>query len=695
MWIEETINVAASRERVWRLVGDPGRYPRFMADISRWERSGAKRKGLGARYQVRLHAGSADLGGEIEVVELDEGWELAWNSVRGIEHRGRWRIRDGPKGGTEVTFRLIYGIPSAGGVYLLTSLLADQLSAPLLRASVRRTLGALRDQVEAEAPAPATERSLATTLVEQLETLDVFGRAGLLRPLPADRLFKLGLLVSRWGVAPAAGFAAGAIAFPGEAAVVDELGALTFEEVDERANAVAHGLNAQGVGSGSTVAVMCRNHRGFVEAVLALWKLGANCVLLNTAFAAPQLAEVVRREKARAIIYDAEFEALVKQAGRGRKRFWAWADGPPPRGVVALEQMIAEEALEPVPPPERPGRTVILTSGTTGAPKGARRTTPSSLSPALALLSKIPLRRRDTTFIAAPLFHSWGFSHLTLGLLLSTTVLVRRRFDPEATLKAIEEHRPSVLVAVPVMLQRILELPARVRRRYDTSSLRVVAVSGSSLPAELANRFMDEFGDILYNLYGSTEVAWATIATPEDLREAPGTAGKAPSRTLVRVYDDLGREVPTGVSGRIFVGNDFQFEGYTGGGGKPSLDGLLATGDVGHQDSEGRLFVEGREDEMIVSGGENVYPAEVEDLLSRHPKVAEVAVVGVDDERFGQSLKAYIVKKGALGEEQVKSYVRANLARFKIPRQVEFVKELPRNATGKVMKRDLAGRRAS
>ena len=695
MWIEETVNVAASRDRVWRLVGNPARYPRFLADISRWERSGEKRKGVGARYQVRLRAGSADLGGEIEVVELDEGWELAWTSVRGIEHRGRWRLRDGPNGGTAVTFRLIYGIPSAGGIYFLTSLLADQLSAPLLRASVRRTLEALRDQVEAEAPAPATERSLATTVVERLETLEVLGRAGLLRPLPADRLLKLGLLLSRWGAAPAAGFAAGATAFPGEAAVIDELGTLSFEEVEDHANAVAHGLNAEGVGSGSTVAVMCRNHRGFIEAVVALWKLGANCVLLNTAFAAPQLADVVRREKARAIIYDAEFEELVKQAGRGRKRFWAWAEGGAPRGVLKLESMVAEEALDPVPPPERPGSTVILTSGTTGAPKGARRTTPSSITPALALLSKIPFRRRETTLIAAPLFHSWGFSHFTLGLLLSSTLLLQRRFDPEATLKAIAEHRPSALVVVPVMLQRILELPARARRRYDTSSLRVVAVSGSALPGELANRFMDQFGDILYNLYGSTEAAWATIATPEDLRAAPGTAGRAPSRTLVRVYDDLGHELPKGVSGRIFVGNDSQFEGYTGGGGKPSLDGLLATGDVGHLDAERRLFVEGREDEMIVSGGENVYPMEVEEILSRHPKVAEVAVVGVDDDRFGQSLKAYIVKKGTLGEDEVKSYVRSNLARFKVPREVEFVQDLPRNATGKIVKRDLGGRRAS
>ncbi len=275
-------------------------------------------------------------------------------------------------------------------------------------------------------------------------------------------------------------------------------------------------------------------------------------------------------------------------------------------------------------------------------------------------------------------------------MLLSSTLLLQRRFDPEATLQAIAAHRPSALVAVPVMLQRILELPAKTRRKYDTSSLRIVAVSGSALSGELAGRFMDEFGDILYNLYGSTEVAWATIATPKDLRAAPGTAGRAPRRTTVRIYDDLGREVPDGVSGRIFVGNDFQFEGYTGGGGKPSIDGLLDTGDVGHLDQEGRLFVEGREDEMIVSGGENVYPAEIEDLLSSHPRVADVAVVGVPDERFGQALKAFVVKRGTLSEEEVKSHVRSNLARFKIPREVEFVKELPRNATGKVLRRELA-----
>jgi acyl-coenzyme A synthetase/AMP-(fatty) acid ligase len=269
--------------------------------------------------------------------------------------------------------------------------------------------------------------------------------------------------------------------------------------------------------------------------------------------------------------------------------------------------------------------------------------------------------------------------------------VLRRMFDQEGTLSAVAQHRCSTLVVVPVMLQRILDLGEEVISKYDTSSLRVIAVSGSALPGELANRVMDVFGDVLYNLYGSTEVAWATIATPADMRTAPGTAGRAPRGTVLKILDEDGREVPTGETGRIFVGNEMLFEGYTGGGEKEIVDGLMSTGDVGHVDEEGRLFVEGRDDEMIVSGGENVFPAEVEDQLAKHEAVKDVAVIGVDDEKFGQGLKAYVVKKdGAkLSEDDAKKYVKANLASFKVPREVEFIDELPRNATGKVLKREL------
>jgi fatty-acyl-CoA synthase len=335
---------------------------------------------------------------------------------------------------------------------------------------------------------------------------------------------------------------------------------------------------------------------------------------------------------------------------------------------------------------------VILTSGTTGTPKGAPRDQVTGLATLVAMLDRIPYHQGDTVVLAAPMFHSWGFTNMSLGLVLGTSMVLRRRFEPETVLRDVARHRAEVLVAVPVMLQRILELPRKVRRRYDTSSLRVVPLSGSAIPGDLATRWMDAFGDNLYNLYGSTEVGWATIATPEDLRADPATAGRPPLDTVVRLLDGVGREVPCGAEGRIFVGSELLFEGYTGGGGKEVVDGLMSTGDTGWFDESGRLHVSGRDDEMIVSGGENVFPREVEDLLSSRDDVREAAVIGVGDHEFGQRLKAFVVLQPGvhLDEGVLEAFVRDNLARFKVPREVVFLEELPRNATGKVLKRELS-----
>jgi fatty-acyl-CoA synthase len=443
---------------------------------------------------------------------------------------------------------------------------------------------------------------------------------------------------------------------------------------------------------------MCRNHRGFIEATVACSKLGAGALYLNTAFAGPQITDVLAREDPVAVVYDEEFAAMVSAGAAGRLRFVAWHEpaGPsaqPPGGEVepTLEQLIARGDASELTPPAQKGRVVILTSGTTGTPKGAARPQSDSVEPAAALFSKIPLKARETTMIAAPMFHSWGYAHFLLSLPLLSTLVLRRKFDPEETLKAIAQHRATALVVVPVMLQRILELPRETISSYDVSCLKVIAVSGSALPGELATRVMDTFGDVLYNLYGSTEVAWATIATPEDLRAAPGTAGRPPLGTMVKLLDEHGREVPRGEVGRIFVANEFQFEGYTDGGGKEIVGGMMRTGDVGRLDADGRLSVEGRDDEMIVSGGENVFPREVEDLLADHEEIEEVAVVGVQDDEFGQRLKAFVVPRAGatLTEDAVRAYVKENLARYKVPRDVVFVDELPRNATGKILKREL------
>jgi fatty-acyl-CoA synthase len=532
--------------------------------------------------------------------------------------------------------------------------------------------------------------TVASAVGDGLYTALVFQRAGLVRPVRPDRLARSGLTLARWGPTPAAGFTSAAIHRNGDVAIIDERGVLTFTQVHRRSNALARSMAEAGIEAGDGVAIMCRDHRWFVEATLACSKLGATALFLNTAFAGPQLAEVVDREGPVALIYDQEFTALLQDAGRDRQRFVAWHDDENISDPT-LEQLMGSGDDSDLKAPAEPGRIVILTSGTTGTPKGAQRE-PARLGAAAALLSRIPLRARETTLIAAPMFHSWGLAHFSLGLLLSSTYVLMRRFDPVATLEAIHRPKPTALAVVPVMIQRILELPEETRRRYDTSSLRVVAASGSALPGELAERFMDEFGDILYNLYGSTEVAWATIATPADLRAAPGTAGTPPRGTTLRILDDEGRPVPAGTTGRIFVGNEMLFEGYTGGGGKQVIANLMSTGDVGHVDSAGRLFVEGRDDEMIVSGGENVFPSEVENLLAKHDDVTEAAVIGVEDEEFGQRLKAFVVPRpdSTLTPADVRAYVKSNLARFKVPRDVVFLNELPRNPTGKILKRELS-----
>jgi fatty-acyl-CoA synthase len=532
---------------------------------------------------------------------------------------------------------------------------------------------------------------------EAIGAVPALNQIGLLRPMRPDQVVGMLAALRRWGPTPATGYAAAAVRFPRSAAVIDEAGTLSFAEVHRRTTALANGLAESGIGEGDNVGVLCRNHRGFVDATIALSKLGANAYFLNTSFAGPQLAEVITAEKLTGLVYDQEFTKPVRQGARRCRRFVAWVDEPTGRGRPAdptLESLVAAHDDRQPAPPAKPGRQIILTSGTTGRPRGANRGVPGTLNPLVAFLSRVPLRYRDTTLIAAPLFHAWGLGNYALSLVAGASVVLQRRFDAEAVLAAIEERQVTVLVAVPVMIQRIMALPEATRRRYDTRSLRVVGLSGSPLSDRLAHSFMDSFGDIVYSLYGSTEVGWAAIATPQDLREAPGTAGFPPRGTVLRVVDDEGHEVPVGTTGRIFVGSELLFEGYTAGESKEMLDKLMSTGDLGHLDEAGRLFVEGREDDMIVSGGENVFPQEVEELLRAHEGVADAAVIGVPDERFGQRLKAVVVTKDDrdVAPDDLRAYVRSKLSRFKVPRDVELVDELPRNPAGKVLRRELDDR---
>ncbi|HUZ30413.1 MAG TPA: acyl-CoA synthetase [Solirubrobacteraceae bacterium] len=513
-------------------------------------------------------------------------------------------------------------------------------------------------------------------------------RSGLVGIEPPHRIAKLVLAFERYGMLGGA-ISVGAIRHGDRAAVIDDRGELSYRELDEHANALANAWRDEGLKAGDGVAILVRNHRGFLEALFGAAKCGARIILLNTSFAGPQIVEVATREGTDLLVYDDEYGDTLEGVDPPRGQWRAWADEP---GPDTLDALIEAGDSSPPPKPNSSARITILTSGTTGTPKGAPRDEPRSLGIVGALLSKVPFRAREVTELCAPMFHALGFAQAMVGIGLGSTLVIQRRFDPAQTLESIERHRATAMVMVPVMLQRTLELEIEEIKRHDTSSLRIIFLSGSQLPADAAKRAIEAFGPIIYNLYGSTEIAYATIATPEDLEAEPTSVGKVVRGSVVKILDETGHELPTGESGRIFVGNLSQFEGYTGGGSKETIGGLMSSGDVGHFDEAERLYIDGRDDEMIVSGGENVFPAEVEELLSAHDQIDEAAAIGVDDEKFGQRLKAFVVKRdgASLSEDEVKEYVKDNLARYKVPREVVFVEELPRNATGKVLKRELA-----
>jgi fatty-acyl-CoA synthase len=507
-------------------------------------------------------------------------------------------------------------------------------------------------------------------------------RSGLIGWEPPRRIVPIARAISRFGLLFGAVTTA-AIRHPDRIGLVDERGSLTYRELDERSNALANAWLERGLRAGDSVAILARNHRGFLEATVAAGKGGARIVLLNTDFAGPQLRQVSEREGTDLLVHDEEFGALTAGLDPRLGRWRAWAERP---GEDTLEALIARGDRSTPPKPERAPKLVVLTSGTTGTPKGAPRGEPRSLIPVGGLLSKVPFRAGETTECCVPMFHSLGFAHALLAFTFGSTLIVRRRFDPAATLESLRRHRASAMIVVPVMLRRLLD-----HGPVDVPAPRIIFVAGSQLGAALCTRALEAFGPVVYNLYGSTEVAYATIATPADLRIEPGCVGGVVRGATVRILDQHGTELPPGQPGRIFVGNSFQFEGYTGGGTKETNRGLMASGDVGHFDAAHRLFIDGRDDEMIVSGGENLFPAEVEELLERHPDIVEAAAIGVPDPEFGQRLRAYVVAEdgAVLTERDVQDHVRANLARFKIPREIVFLRELPRNPTGKVLTRQL------
>jgi acyl-CoA synthetase (AMP-forming)/AMP-acid ligase II len=728
-------------EAVWGLVGDPANHARFFAgmrDIAPLvpgpqapPKAGDGKPAPGARYRYHLDVGATAFGADTEIVTYRPPYDLSLVNVTGLDVRIRWWLRPvgsgagvplgsgagvplgsgagvplgsgagvplgsgagvplgsgagvplDPGAATEVRLRLAYAVP--GG---LAGMVSGQAAAVLVRRRLAETLRRLDAEL---AGTPVRPQPPRPGLLDRASA-EVYGaftllRTGIIRPTRPDRTVRRARAVLRWGITPAAGYAAAAARCPRRPAVIDDFGSVTFEQVHQRSTRIAHGLAALGVAEGGRVALLCRNHRGFIEAITACSMLGAHALLLNTGMSAEQAATVLAQQQPAAVIADTEFEPMLAGVPRIAADPGYGGAGP------SLDSLAAGPPAARIRPPGRAGRLIVLTSGTTGTPKGAFRPEPRSLEPVAAVLTRLPLRAEEATFVAPPLFHTLGLGFLQLAIPLRQTLVLQRRFDPEETLRALAGHRCTAMVAVPILLRRLLDLPAEVRQRYDTSPLRTVACSGSALPAALATAFMDAYGEVLYNIYGSTEVSWASIASPTDLRAAPGCVGHPPRGTRLAILDAGGVPVPPGTVGRIFVGHGSLFEGYTGGGpGKQVRYGLMSTGDLGHLDAAGRLWVSGRDDDMIVSGGENVYPGEVEEVLAGVPQIADAAVVGVPDEDFGQRLAAYVVLRepGSMSADDVRDLVRRRLARFSVPREVVFCQTLPRNATGKVVKRDL------
>jgi fatty-acyl-CoA synthase len=483
---------------------------------------------------------------------------------------------------------------------------------------------------------------------------------------------------------------------PNRAACIDEEGEFTFKELDDAAHAVANGLRGMGVKGGDGVAILARNSRWFLVAYYGAARVGARIILLNSEFSGPQIKEVSERERAKLIIYDDEYTKAVSKAEPELGFLRALGTNPDadePSGSTdeTLADLIERSSKSPAPKATKHASIIILTSGTTGTPKGANRSTPPTLAPVGGILSHVPFKANEVTSLPAPMFHALGFLLSTIAMFLGSTLVLRRKFKPPHVLEDIEKYKVTAMVVVPVMLSRILDAVEKMDKKPDLSSLRIVFISGSQLGADLTSRALKDLGPVIYNMYGSTEIAFATIAGPQDLERNAATVGPVVKGVKVKILDDNGKEKPQGEVGRIFVGSAFPFQGYTGGGHKQIIDGLMSSGDVGYFDEHGLLYVSGRDDEMIVSGGENVFPAEVEDLISGHPEVVEATAIGVEDKEWGHRLRAFVVKKDGsdVDEDTIKHYVRDHLARYKVPREVVFLDELPRNPTGKILKREL------
>lgn len=496
----------------------------------------------------------------------------------------------------------------------------------------------------------------------------------------------------------------------GAPALIDERGTTTWGALDERVNRLVHALRAAGIGVGDTVALMSGNRREWFEVHLAASHAGITTVPVNWHWVADELAYVLDNSDSVALFVEDRFAGVAAEALARSPRVRACVVIGEPAdlaGATAYDDFVATgEAGEPAE--QSLGGPMFYTSGTTGFPKGVRSSAAPAGSPvattgliAEGFRSMLGFPQDGTSLLVGPAYHSarWAFSLLPLAT--GSTVVMRQGFDPAETLRLIDEHGVTTIHLVPTQFVRLLKLPDEVRAGFDGSSLVAVQHGAAPCPLEVKRRMLEWWGPVIGEYYGGTEGGFLSVISGEDWLRKPGSVGRVLPTQTVRILDDDGKEQPTGTAGQIWfrsvLGTDFRYHKDEEKTAAAHRDGMGTLGDIGYLDDDGYLFLSDRKIDMVISGGVNIYPAEIEGVLVTHPAVADAAVFGVPDAEFGEQVKAAVelvdgVEPSPELEAELIAFSREHLAGYKAPKSVDFERELPRTPTGKLYKRLLRDR---
>jgi long-chain acyl-CoA synthetase len=504
----------------------------------------------------------------------------------------------------------------------------------------------------------------------------------------------------------AAGLAHHARSVPNKDALIMGAHRLTYAELDARVNRLAHALRRAGVGIGDTVGAALHNGFEWYELLNAVGKLGAQLVPIGYRLKGPEIAYMMADSGAKVLIAAPDLGDEIDRAAAelvwSEHALWIVGAKPPWRGR-SYEEVLAAEPVDPPAGTFTGGgfNTMIYTSGTTGRPKGIER----AVDPATAHTSLLGiaalwgLTADDVHLVAGPLYHTGPSSYGQVHLLIGATVVVMPRFDAAEALHVIEQHRVTTSFMVPTHFSRILQLEEAERRRHDLSSVRLIMHSAAPCPAHVKRGIMHVFPPgTVTEFYGASEGGFSRISAEEWLRK-PGSVGTPWPGHELRVLDDAGRTLPAGEIGLIYMRGprmDFRYRGAEGKTRDAFRDGFFTAGDLGYLDADGYLFIADRRTDLIISGGANIYPAEVEAVILQHPAVADAAVIGIPDPEMGKSVLAVVelrTGKDVTGEDLI-AFTRRDLAHYKCPRRIEFVAELPREPQGKVRKHELVSRYA-